>query len=282
MTPSEIQIDPWFRRYHPAPDAAARLVYFPHAGGSASACHQLSGALAPRIEVLAVQYPGRQDRFGEPCVETVEQFAAQIHRALDRLDGLHDKPTVFFGHSMGAVIAYEVARRLETAQSRAMLSQMAPTQAAVAQTMPASPDRPRTPPPVRLFVSGRRAPSIARDERVHLAGDEGLIAELHGLAGTDPRLLADEGVLEIILPPLRADYRAIETYVWTPGPPLACPITAVIGDRDPEVNRDEAAVWQRHTTGEFALRVLPGDHFYLGEGALGVADLLRAELTVRV
>jgi len=262
MTPSEIQIDPWFRRYRPAPDAAARLVYFPHAGGSASACHQLSGALAPRIEVLAVQYPGRQDRFDEPCVETVEQFAAQIHRALDRLDGLHDKPTAFFGHSMGSVIAYEVARRLEAAQAVSA--------------------RPRTPSPARLVVSGRRAPDIARDERVHLSGDEGLIAELHGLAGTDARLLADEGVLELILPPLRADYRAIETYVWTPGPPLGCPITAVIGDCDPEVNRDEAAAWQRHTTGEFALRVLPGDHFYLGEGALGVAELLREELTARV
>lgn len=247
-SPNAVRVNPWVRRYHPAPGAPVRLVYFPHAGGTASSCFQLSAALPPAIEVLALQYPGRQDRFTEPCVESVAEFADEIHRALD---GLDDKPLAFFGHSMGATLAYEVARRFQAGAS---------------------------PAPVRLFASGRRAPSIVHPERVHLGGDSGLIAEVRGLAGTDAGILADDDLLELILPAMRADYRAIETYAWTPGPPLTCPVTVLIGDHDPRVDLAEASAWQQHTSGEFTLRVLPGDHFYLGEGALGVADLLRDEL----
>lgn len=256
---STVRINPWLRRFHRAPAAPVRLVYFPHAGGSASSCFQLSAALPPAVEVVAVQYPGRQERFAEPCIDSLAELADELPRWLT---GLDDKPMAFFGHSMGAALAYEVTRRLE---AQATTSDDVPT-------------------PTHLFVSGRRAPSIVREdeEPVHLRDDEGLIADVRALQGTDDSLFEHSDLLKLLLPLIRADYRAIETYAYEPGPPVSCPLTAVIGDADPRVGPAEAEPWREHTSGEFDLRVFPGGHFYLGDGALGVADLLRERLAARV
>ncbi|MDQ0954324.1 surfactin synthase thioesterase subunit [Streptomyces phaeochromogenes] len=99
----------WIRRYHPAPDASTRLVCFPHAGGSATFYHPVSRALSPEIDVVAVQYPGRQERRTEPLVDSVEKLADLI---VPELEPWLDRPLTFFGHSMGASLAYEVALRL--------------------------------------------------------------------------------------------------------------------------------------------------------------------------
>jgi len=259
--PSNARINPWLRRYHPAPEAPMRLVYFPHAGGAANSSFQLSAALPPVAEVVSVQYPGRHDRFGEPFADSLTVLADEIPQWLDALD---DKPMAFFGHSMGSVLAYEVARRLQ------------------AKDAALGADAGAAPRPTHLFVSGRRAPTIFREERVHLMDDDGFVAELRALQGTDNAVFDDPEVLRLVLPVVRADYRAIETYVYEPGPPLTCPVTAVIGDSDPRVNRAEAEAWRGQTTGDFRLEVFPGGHFYLGEGALGVVDLLRDGLAQRV
>ena len=134
----------WIRRYRPAPEAAVRLVCLPHAGGSASYYLPMAQALAPGADVLAAQYPGRQDRYAEPPSESVRELAERIVEAV----GGDDRPLALFGHSMGAVVAYEMALQLEAA-GRA---------------------------PVRLFVSGRRAPSALRDgRRLRRASDTELI-----------------------------------------------------------------------------------------------------------
>jgi pyochelin biosynthesis protein PchC len=238
----------WLRRYHPAAESRIRLLYFPHAGGSASFCFPLSRVLSPSIEVLAVQYPGRQDRRSEPCIEDISRLADAL---ADALDGVGDRPTAFFGHSMGAILAFEVAERFQ-AGGRPM--------------------------PVRLIASARRAPSTVRHERVHLAGDDGIIADMRTLSGTDEHLLDDDDLLRMVLPTIRADYRAIETYEWTPGPPLECPITVLVGDSDPKVTVDEARLWEKHTVADFEMHVYPGGHFYLGGDGLGVADVIRRQL----
>lgn len=256
--PSTARINPWLRRYHPAPDAPTRLVYFPHAGGAANSGFQLSAALPPVAEVISVQYPGRHDRFGEPCVDSLSALADEIPQWLEALD---DKPMAFFGHSMGAILAYEIARRIQADD---------PSPAAGTST------------PTHLFVSGRRAPTTFREERAHLLDDNGLVGDLRALQGTADSVFDDPEVMRLVLPAVRADYRAIETYVYEPGPPLTCPITAVIGDSDPRVTRDEAAAWRQQTTGDFRLHVFPGGHFYLGDGAHGVVDLLRDGLAERV
>ncbi|WP_344896750.1 thioesterase II family protein [Actinomadura meridiana] len=238
----------WTRCYERAVPDAPRLVCFPHAGGAASYYRPLALTLAPRIEVLAVQYPGRQDRHREACVEDVHRIADQIVEALPPEDG---RDLAFFGHSMGAVIAFEVARRLH--------------------------DR-GGPVPARLFASGRRAPSRHREEGAHLLDDAGLLDEIGALGGTDSRLLEDSELLSVILPVVRSDYRAIETYSHAPGPPLPCPVTAVVGDGDPRATVDEARAWADHCTGDFQLHVLPGGHFYLDAQRDAVVKIITESL----
>ena len=236
MTVSAEERDRWVRRFRVCPESRVRLVCFPHAGGSASYYFPMAQGLAPGVEVLAVQYPGRQDRRQEPHIETITELADRVHEALG---GWTDRPYAFFGHSMGAVLAYEVASRCERQGG--------------------------APPPVWLFASGRSAPS--RDVRgdVHRRDDEGILAELLRVGGTDRRLLDDEELKAAVLTATRNDYRAIETYTHTPGTTLSCPVTALVGDTDPKVGTDDADAWREHTTSPFALRVLPGGHFYLSE-----------------
>jgi surfactin synthase thioesterase subunit len=233
MTESAAEGDAWIRCFHPAPDRSVRLVCFPHAGGSASFYFPVSAALHPEVEVLAVQYPGRQDRRTEEPIDDIPRLADRVFAALQ--PRLGDRPA-FFGHSMGAIVAFEVARRMAREDGSA---------------------------PARLVLSGRRAPSRRRDERMHLRDENGIIAELKSLSGTASGLLDDEEMRRMILPAIRSDYRAIETYAYTPGPPLSCPITVFTGDQDPQVTLDEARAWHEHTTGGFDLDVFGGGHFYL-------------------
>ncbi|MFF0622844.1 thioesterase II family protein [Streptomyces sp. NPDC004296] len=246
--------DPWLRRLRPGPAGpaagAARVVCFPHAGAGAGTYRPLATAVAARTaggrpyEVLAVQYPGRNDRIREARVEDLATLAAGAHRALAALT---DRPLVLLGHSMGALVAYEAARLLERAGAA----------------------------PAHLIVSSAWAPSEVRGGTVHLQGDDGLIDEIRRTRGTDPRLLDNRDVLAMALPVVRSDYKAVETYRHRPGPPLTTPVTALTGDRDPLVAVGEAAAWERHTTGGFRLRVFPGgDHFYLSGHWAELADHL--------
>jgi pyochelin biosynthesis protein PchC len=251
MTRPATDPETWIRRYHPAPNSPVQLLCFPHAGGSASFYFPVSAALTPTIGVAALQYPGRQDRRGEPNIDSVPALADAIFEVVRPLA---ERPLAFFGHSMGAVLAYEVALRLEEDGAA---------------------------PLVQLFVSGRRAPSRHRPETVHQRGDAGIIAELRRLSGTDSGLLSDPETLEMILPAIRSDYRAIETYRDVPGRSVSCPIHAIIGDDDPRVTVEEAKAWADHGTGPFDLHVYPGGHFYLIDQSREVIRLVSDELTAR-
>ncbi|MCQ4212410.1 alpha/beta fold hydrolase [Streptomyces longispororuber] len=246
---ASVQFGTWVRQFHPAPDTRVRLVCLPHAGGSASFYFPLSKALAPTAEVLAVQYPGRQDRRQEPNISNLDELADRVFEVIGDLD---DRPLALFGHSMGAVLAYEVALRLQDAG---------------------------LPDPVRLFVSGRRAPSRDRDERLHVSTDEELLAEVRRLGGSHAVLLDDPDVREMIMPSIRSDYRAVERYRCTPGRQLTCPVTVLTGDSDPRVSIDEAAAWEEHTTGPTELQVFPGGHFFLSDQNTRVTGLLADRLT---
>ncbi|MFF8845292.1 thioesterase II family protein [Streptomyces sp. NPDC015127] len=238
----------WIRRFHPAPEAPVQLVCLAHAGGSASYFFPVSRALSPAVDVLAVQYPGRQERRSEPAFEDVGLLADAI---AEQLAPWTDRPLALFGHSLGATVAFEVALRLESG--------------GVA--------------PLVLFASGRRAPSRQRAERVHLGDDDQLLAEIVRLEGTDPAMLEDPELVRMILPAFRSDYKAAETYRPEPGATLRCPVHTLTGDRDPQVTVAEAEAWQEHTTGPFALRVFPGGHFYLNQCAGDVVALIRQRMT---
>ncbi|MEV5886015.1 alpha/beta fold hydrolase [Streptomyces sp. NPDC052020] len=238
----------WLRRFQPAPGARTRLLCFPHAGGSASAYLRLARSLAPGIEVLAVQYPGRQDRRAEPCPDSVETladdlFAAVRHRV--------DASTALFGHSMGAVLAFELARRLERDAGVRC---------------------------ARLFASGRRAPSRFRDDSAPAASDASMLAEMRALGGTDLRVLQDEELLVAALPALRADYRAIGTYRADDDAAVGCPVTVLVGDADPKTSLDDARAWSAHTTAESEVLTFSGGHFFLDAHHDAVVDIVTARL----
>jgi surfactin synthase thioesterase subunit len=224
----------WIHRLFGPADSDMRLICLPHAGGSAVYFRPITRTLAERCEVLSIQYPGRQSRRNETPFESITAIAEVVAA---HISALPEKPFALFGHSMGALIAFEIARGLEAEG----LS------------------------PLALFVSGRRAPGSRRDNTVelHKAEDSVLVEELRQMSGTDNLILADKEIMGMVLPPLRADYKAVETYRFQPGEKLKAPIHAYIGDSDPKVTAEEVEEWADYTTGQFAARVLPGGHFYL-------------------
>lgn len=251
MTVTTIRSGEWIRRFHPSPEAGPlRLVCLPHAGGAASGYHPFSRALPPSVEALCVQYPGREDRRTERPVPDISALADQVCAALEPW---HGERLALFGHSMGAIVAFEVAWRLQEFCGTT---------------------------PVRLFASGRRAPSIFREGRVHQLDDAGLVAELKSLSGTAASVFDDPDLMRMVLPAIRSDYRAIETYRCPPSRLLHCPVTALTGDRDPHVSIADAEAWREHTTGTFELEVFPGGHFYLNAARTAVVERIVHRLGV--
>ncbi|MFC7844304.1 thioesterase II family protein [Streptomyces sp. NPDC057382] len=239
---------PWLRTFRPAPGAPVRLVCLPHAGGSAGFFYPVARELAPRVEVLAVQYPGRQDRLREPAVPDIATLADRI---ADELGPWTDRPYALFGHSMGAIVAFETARRLQEAGLA----------------------------PAVLFVSGRRAPALDHTHDRQPVTDAEVLKEVRELNGTGNVLLDDEATRQLILPALRSDYQAVRDYRYRTGPALACPITAFTGDRDPKAELGQVRAWRQHTRSAFEVRVLPGGHFFLVDRAGEVWGHVEERLT---
>lgn len=213
----------------------------------------MSAALPDDVELFAIQYPGRQDRLREPCVSDLMTLADRIAPRLHDLTG--KEPFAFFGHSMGAAVAFETARRLESAGQL----------------------------PELLFASGRRAPSVpdlAGRPLLHKLSDEELAAEIGRLGILRAEVLEYPELLELALPSIRADCEAIETYVCAPGALLSCPVVALLGERDSWVSVEQARAWAAHTAADFDLMVFPGGHFYLDEPRIlaGVAETVSAAL----
>ncbi|MFG1610661.1 thioesterase II family protein [Actinoplanes sp. NPDC049265] len=224
----------WLRRYRPSPAARTRLICFPHAGGSASFFVPWANRLSPTVEVLAVQYPGRQERRAEPLVDDLQ---AMVEPIVDELARSSDLPWAIFGHSMGSVLGLEVAKRL--ADDRTIQQ------------------------PAWFIASGHHAPGRGQPRGVHRLDDERLVRVLRKFQATDERFLDDDEMLRMILPIARNDFTAEETHRYRPGPTLGYPLTAMTGDDDPWVSVDDAKAWQEQTTSEFDFQVFSGGHFFL-------------------
>lgn len=244
-TPSQSSL--WIRNFHPAPTARTRLICLPHAGGSASYYFPMSAALSPEFDVYSVQYPGRQDRYKEPFVETIDALADQVY---DALTALPDAPTAFFGHSMGAVVAFELARRYE-ARSES--------------------------PPVTVFASGSRAPSLYGDEW-EPADDADLLEVMRDLGGTDPRVLANPDLLVTFLPAFGNDYRALAAYHRAADIGITAPIVVMTATDDPKTSEAGARAWLQHTTGGGEVHTFTGGHFYLEKQPQRVVEVVAATL----
>jgi pyochelin biosynthesis protein PchC len=233
--------DPWFRVVAGCPHPEVRVVCFPHAGGSASYFRTWARFVPDRVEVLAVCYPGREDRFAEPQPASLDQLADQI---ADAGGGLAGVPLILFGHSMGALVAYETAVRL----------------------------RARSVTLVVLCVSGVDAPGQLTESDFANSSDADLLAEFDSLDGTDTDLFDYPELVDLVLPIIRSDYRICEDYARArnavrPTAVLSAPIAAYFGDRDPELDLPGVAAWSELTLSTFVMRVFTGGHFYLAEHA---------------
>lgn len=232
ITDSLRSSDRWLRSATFSTVPARRLVCLPHAGGTARAYHTWQDGMPGDTGVYAVQYPGRQDRFREPPATSVEQLAEPIADALGPFAGTS---LVLFGHSMGAIVAYEVTRELE---------------------------RRHGPVVDLLIVSGSRAPHERETGDKHLLPDRELAAEIERVDESFGELARNPELLDLVLPAIRADYRLLSNY-HRDTVPVSAPILAFGGANDPEVGRADLAAWSAFTRARFGQRSFPGGHFYL-------------------
>lgn len=241
--------DPWIVRFHPNPSARLRLFCFPYAGGGAPAFRGWGARLPDLVEVCAVQPPGRGSRIREEAFTRVGPLLDALEPALaDYLD----RPFAFFGHSMGAIVSYELAQRLrETGKTG----------------------------PRHLFVSGRRAPHVPDpDPPTYDLPEPEFVEELRRLNGTPTEVLAHPELMELMLPLLRRDFELSQTYDPPPRPPVACPITAFGGAADRVAGREGLEAWREHTSAPFVARVLPGDHFFLHTSEAALLQIIARDL----
>jgi surfactin synthase thioesterase subunit len=230
--------------------ARIRLFCLPHAGGGAASYFAWARRLAPEIEVVSVRYPGRETRHREPPARRMAQIVPAIADAI--CDEAETGPYAVFGHSYGALAAFEVCRELAGRGA---------------------------PAPARLLVSGRPAPHLQpRLSPVHDAGDAKLLARLRQMGGTPPEILADAGLMAGLLPTLRADLEAAETYLLHPGPALDTPISVFGGDQDLYTKPSDLWAWAQYTRSGHRVRIYRGRHFFLYDDPEPVLADLRADL----
>lgn len=242
--------NPWLVTAKPAPEASLRLFCFPYAGGAAGTFHTWPRRLPGKVELCAVQLPGRGTRLSEPPFTHLSPLIAKLARVIEPY---LDKPAAFFGHSMGALIAFELARHLRRESKRA---------------------------PAYLFLSGRRAAQLTRDEppSYDLPEPE-FLDRLRVLNGTPKEVFEHPELLQLMIPLLRADFGICQTYTYTPEPPLRCPITAFGGLKDEEVGPEVLGAWAEQTTSSFSLHMLPGDHFFINSSQSLICHLLSQQLS---
>lgn len=234
MSPKQPSAAKWFsgKRAHPAP--RLRLFCFPYGGGGASIYRQWQLFLPDDVELCLVNLPGREARFSEAPFCQVGPMAAALAGAIEPL---LDRPAVFFGHCMGALAAFELARELRRNGQRQ---------------------------PTRLLVSGRTAPQIAHaGPFLHALGDADLTLQLRAMGGTPEALLGNAGLMRALAPMLRADFSVTENYVYGDEAPLPCPIDAFGGAEDAFVTAAQLDAWRVQTTAQCSSQIFPGGHFFL-------------------
>lgn len=224
----------WWPLGEPNESARMRLICFSYAGGGVSVFRRLRGAAPPALDICPLQLPGREGRIREPAFRRMEPLAEAVLRELR--PWLH-LPYAFFGHSMGALIGYELAHR---AQSLGL------------------------PGPRTLFVSAARAPHLPRRTApLHALPDAEFVSALRDLDGTPESVLAHRELMELMLPVLRADFELCETYAPRAAGTLPCPIRAFRGSEDPSVSEQDVRAWATLSGAGFTVFTFPGGHFFL-------------------
>lgn len=217
------------------PAAGLRLLCFPYAGGGVAAFRGWWDAIDEDVEVCCVRTPGRETRYRQPPMTDVNQLAAAIAAELAHWT---DRPYAIYGHSVGALVAFEVVRELRRA---------------------------RLPLPVHFFAGASRAPHLPPPQPLlHALPDGEFLEQVHRRYDSVPRQIFDDpDIRDLVLPALRADVTAFETYNYVASPPMDCPVTAFGGAGDSLVGHAALDAWRVHTAGEFELEMMPGGHIFV-------------------
>lgn len=226
---------PWIIRAQPQAAARLRLFCFPYGGGGAMMLRPWQNRLPPGVELCLIQLPGRENRLRERPLTAIEPVLDEVHAGMQPL---LDLPFAIYGHSLGALIGFEVARRLRSTQGLL---------------------------PRRLLVSSRSAPQLpATQPLLHPLPDAEFVAQIRErYNGIPSAIVEDPELLQLFLPPLRGDLTILETYQYTPEPPLETPISAFGGTRDHSVTEADLRAWAEQTSVSFDLRMFEGDHFFI-------------------
>jgi medium-chain acyl-[acyl-carrier-protein] hydrolase len=243
-------LDAWVTCPRPEPRARVRLFCLPYAGGGASIFRHWPNDLAPAVEVCPVQLPGRENRFQEPRYTSLTALVGVLAEVMEPY---MDKPFAFFGHSMGALICFELCRTLRARSG---------------------------PLPAHLFISARPAPQLPRSGPLtHNLPDAEFKQHLSALNGTSQEVFAHAELMQILLPLLRADFALVEGYRYGVEGPLPCPISAFGGLQDESVEQRALAAWSEQAIGAFRLRMFAGDHFFLQSRRSALLQALSLDLT---
>lgn len=236
----------WLVRPRPNPAAALRLFCFPYAGGGISVFRGWPAALAPDIEVCPIRLPGRESRLRETPFRRIDPLVEALLAVLrDELE----RPFALFGHSMGALVSFELCRAL------------------AARGLPL---------PVRLLASGHLPPQTPRREPpISTLPESEFLERLRSMGGTPPAILDNAELMSLFLPLLRADLAVADTYHYRAAPPLPCPITAFGGEADSRACPQELRGWAAQTASDFSLVGLPGNHFFLHTASAALLDSIR-------
>jgi len=245
-----VKTTPWILGGRINSKAHCRLFCLPHSGSGASQFSSWQNFLPPILDICPVQLPGRENRFREAPFTQIhaiaENLAAELEPYLDR-------PYILYGYSVGALIAFEVARQLR---------------------------RRKAAPAISLYTLARPAPHLAQTKHpLHHLPDDIFVAELtRRFNGMSPVILQDQELMKLLLPALRADISALETYVFKDEEPLDCPIRAFGGRFDTTTTEDDLRAWRRHTKNSFELEIFHGDHFFIRSNQQAVFKSISAQI----
>jgi len=243
--------NPWFGIPLPNPDASLRLLCFPYAGAGSSMFQSWAPLLSPKIELSLIHFPGRDKRIREPLYTDLSNLVEEIG---DTLLPLLDRPFAFFGHSMGDLVSFEVARYLDRRYG---------LQAKC------------------LFLSARRAPHLPDPySNIYLLPEKDFLETAENLYGKLPDIVKqDREILQLFVNIMRADLTMTCRYQYHHGPPLQCPLVVFGGMQDPSVAEHELKAWQEHTAARFELIMFPGDHFFIHGARMGLLQNLNRTLS---
>lgn len=237
--------NPWWLRSHSSESPRIRLFCFPYAGGGPAVFRAWPALLGTDYEVCSLSLPGRGVRAREASLCNLEDILQNVYA---NIQDLLDVPFMFFGHSMGALIAFELARLLHRKRNKL---------------------------PRVLFVSGARAPHSALKERTFDLPKNEFLAEVLRLNGIPEELAREEGFMDMALPSLRADFQICQTYVFSAGDLLPVPIHVFGGTSDPDVTEQHLQGWETHTTAGSSLMLIRGDHFFIDTSTQEVVDRVK-------